>query len=75
MLNAIPTSNSLLNKSKIPLGLVIMPYRLIKEGEGLVPASQEFGVCSPGRILAMERSTAAAVVHIGPSYLNVYFYE
>ena len=50
-------------------------YLSIKEGEGLIPASQKFGVCSPGRILAMERSMAAAVVHIGPSYLNVYFYE
>ena len=36
-LNAIPTSNSLLNKSKIPLGLVITPYRSIKEGEEPVP--------------------------------------
>ena len=75
MLNAIPTSNLLLNKSKIPLGLVIMLYHSIKEGEGLVPVSQEFGVCSLGRIPAMERSTVAAVVHIGLSYLNVYFYE
>ena len=35
-------------------------YLSIKEGEGLIPASQKFGVCSPGRISAMERSTAAA---------------
>lgn len=36
-LNAIPTTNSLLNKSKIPLGLVITPYRSLKEGEDEVP--------------------------------------
>ncbi len=36
-LNAIPTSNSLLNKSKIPLGLVITPYRSLKEGDDPVP--------------------------------------
>lgn len=36
-LNAIPTSSSLLNKSKIPLALVITPYRSVKEGEQPVP--------------------------------------
>ncbi|KAI0631186.1 protein transporter SEC24 [Trametes polyzona] len=35
--NAIPTSNSLLQKSKIPLGLVITPYRSLKEGDEPVP--------------------------------------
>ncbi|TFY63547.1 hypothetical protein EVG20_g6270 [Dentipellis fragilis] len=35
--NAIPTTNSLLSKSKIPLGLVITPYRSLKEGEEPVP--------------------------------------
>lgn len=36
-LNAIPTSNSLLNKSKIPLALVLTPYRSVKEGDDPVP--------------------------------------
>ncbi|KIL59467.1 hypothetical protein M378DRAFT_26985 [Amanita muscaria Koide BX008] len=36
-LNAIPTSSSLLAKSKIPLALVITPYRSLKEGEEQVP--------------------------------------
>ena len=36
-LNAIPTTSSLLNKSKIPLALVITPYRTVKEGEQPVP--------------------------------------
>ncbi|CDO68670.1 hypothetical protein BN946_scf184790.g19 [Trametes cinnabarina] len=36
-LNAIPTSNSLLQKSKIPLGLIITPYRSLKEGDEPVP--------------------------------------
>ncbi|KAI1794435.1 protein transporter SEC24 [Ganoderma leucocontextum] len=36
-LNAIPTSNSLLSKSKLPLGLVITPYRSLKEGDDPVP--------------------------------------
>ncbi|KAJ8589364.1 protein transporter SEC24 [Rhizopogon salebrosus TDB-379] len=35
--NAIPTTSSLLNKSKVPLGLVITPYRTVKEGEQPVP--------------------------------------
>ncbi|KAG1840113.1 Sec23/Sec24 trunk domain-containing protein [Suillus tomentosus] len=35
--NAIPTTSSMLNKSKIPLGLVITPYRTLKEGEPPVP--------------------------------------
>lgn len=36
-LNAIPTTSSLLGKSKIPLGLVLNPYRSVKEGEEPVP--------------------------------------
>jgi len=36
-LNAIPTTSSLLGKSKIPLGLVITPYRSVKDGEEPVP--------------------------------------
>ncbi|KAH7910275.1 Sec23/Sec24 trunk domain-containing protein [Hygrophoropsis aurantiaca] len=36
-LNAVPTTSSLLNKAKIPLGLVITPYRTLKEGEQPVP--------------------------------------
>ncbi|KAG1880424.1 hypothetical protein C8R48DRAFT_767214 [Suillus tomentosus] len=34
---AIPTPSSMLNKSKIMLGLVITPYRTLKEGEPPVP--------------------------------------
>lgn len=36
-LNAIPTTSNLLGKSKIPLGLVITPYRSLDEGEQAVP--------------------------------------
>ena len=36
-LNAIPTTSSLLGKSKIPLALVITPYRTLDEGEEPVP--------------------------------------
>lgn len=36
-LNTIPTTSSLLNKSKIPLGLVITPYRTVREGDQPVP--------------------------------------
>ena len=36
-LNAIPTTNSLLQKSKLPLGLIITPYRTLNEGESAVP--------------------------------------
>ncbi|KAL4071423.1 Sec23/Sec24 trunk domain-containing protein [Scleroderma yunnanense] len=36
-LNAIPTTSSLLNKSKIPLALVITPYRTVKDGDPPVP--------------------------------------
>jgi hypothetical protein len=36
-LNAIPTTSNLLNKCKIPLGLVITPYRSLNEGESAVP--------------------------------------
>ncbi|KDQ58689.1 hypothetical protein JAAARDRAFT_176744 [Jaapia argillacea MUCL 33604] len=35
--NAIPTTHSLLNKSKLPLALVITPYRSVKEGDEQVP--------------------------------------
>ncbi len=35
--NAIPTSASLLSKSKLPLALVITPYRSLNEGEEQVP--------------------------------------
>ncbi|KAF9787909.1 protein transporter SEC24 [Thelephora terrestris] len=36
-INAIPTTHALLNKSKLPLALVIAPYRSVKEGEEPVP--------------------------------------
>ena len=36
-LNAIPTTSSLLSKAKIPLALVITPYRSLKEGDEAVP--------------------------------------
>ena len=36
-INAIPTSSSLLTKSKLPLALVITPYRSLNEGEDPVP--------------------------------------
>jgi protein transport protein SEC24 len=36
-LNAIPTTSSLLAKSKIPLALVITPYRSLNEGEDPIP--------------------------------------
>ncbi|KZT23697.1 protein transporter SEC24 [Neolentinus lepideus HHB14362 ss-1] len=36
-LNAIPTTHSLLNKSKIPLALILTPYRSLKEGDESVP--------------------------------------
>jgi protein transport protein SEC24 len=36
-LNAIPTTNSLLGKSKMPLALVLTPYRSVPEGEPEVP--------------------------------------
>lgn len=36
-LNAIPTTNSLLKKSNIPLGLILTPYRTVKEGDEPVP--------------------------------------
>jgi hypothetical protein len=36
-LNAIPTTNSLLKKSNIPLGLILTPYRSVKEGDEPVP--------------------------------------
>ena len=35
--NAIPTSNSLLKKANIPLGLVLTPYRSVKDGDEPVP--------------------------------------
>lgn len=36
-LNAIPTTHSLLNKSKIPLALILTPYRSVKDGDEPVP--------------------------------------
>ena len=36
-LNAVPTTSSLLGKAKIPLALVITPYRTLNEGENPVP--------------------------------------
>jgi len=36
-INAIPTSEGLLKKSKIPLALIITPYRTIQSGEPEVP--------------------------------------
>jgi protein transport protein SEC24 len=35
--NAIPNSSSIVGKSKIPMGLIITPYRSVKEGEEPVP--------------------------------------
>ncbi|KAI9458667.1 CPII coat sec24 protein [Lactarius psammicola] len=35
--NAIPNSGSIVGKSKIPLGLIITPYRSVKEGDEAVP--------------------------------------
>ncbi|KAG8877867.1 COPII subunit [Tulasnella sp. 332] len=36
-LNAIPTTDSLLRKSKLPFGIVLTPYRSLKDGEEPVP--------------------------------------
>ena len=36
-MNAIPTTNSLLNKSKLPFGLILTPYRSLKESDEQVP--------------------------------------
>ncbi|KAH9478436.1 Protein transport protein SEC24 [Psilocybe cubensis] len=36
-INAIPTTSSLLTKSKLPLALVLTPYRSLDEGEDPVP--------------------------------------
>ncbi|GAA5916720.1 hypothetical protein JCM6882_005786 [Rhodosporidiobolus microsporus] len=36
-LNAVPTTNSLLQKSKLPLALVLTPYRSLKPGDPEVP--------------------------------------
>ena len=36
-INAIPTTSALLNKSKMPFGLVLTPYRSLKEGDPPVP--------------------------------------
>lgn len=36
-LNVVPTTSGLLNKAKIPFGLIITPYRSIGEGEPPVP--------------------------------------
>lgn len=37
-LNAVPSTNSLLKSSKLPLGLVITPYRSLKEGDVSFPS-------------------------------------
>ena len=36
-INAIPTTSSLLSKSKLPFALIITPYRSLNEGEDPVP--------------------------------------
>ncbi|ORY21598.1 hypothetical protein BCR39DRAFT_553330 [Naematelia encephala] len=36
-LNAMPTTQSLLNKSKLPLALVMAPYRSFRESDGDIP--------------------------------------
>jgi protein transport protein SEC24 len=36
-INAIPTTASLLNKSKLPLALILTPYRSLKPGDEPVP--------------------------------------
>ncbi|KAF8155735.1 protein transporter SEC24 [Crassisporium funariophilum] len=36
-INAIPTTSSLLSKSKLPLALIITPYRSLNDGEEAVP--------------------------------------
>ncbi|EJC99351.1 CPII coat sec24 protein [Fomitiporia mediterranea MF3/22] len=36
-INAVPTTSTLLNKSKLPFGLVLTPYRSLKEGDPPVP--------------------------------------
>ncbi|GJN89405.1 hypothetical protein Rhopal_002385-T1 [Rhodotorula paludigena] len=36
-LNAVPTTNSLLQKSKVPLALILTPYRSLKPGDPEVP--------------------------------------
>ncbi|KAG8851385.1 COPII subunit [Tulasnella sp. 330] len=36
-MNAIPTTNSLLSKSKLPFGLILTPYRSLNKGEESVP--------------------------------------
>ncbi|KAG8911184.1 COPII subunit, partial [Tulasnella sp. 408] len=36
-MNAIPTTNSLLGKAKLPFGLILTPHRSLKEGDPAVP--------------------------------------
>ncbi|KAJ7034470.1 protein transporter SEC24 [Mycena alexandri] len=48
-LNAVPQSESLLDSSKIPLGLVISPYRTLADGEEPVPIIED-GVISRCRM-------------------------
>ncbi|KAF8524356.1 protein transporter SEC24 [Hysterangium stoloniferum] len=36
-INAVPTTSSLLNKSKVPFALIITPHRTLKEGDEAVP--------------------------------------
>ncbi|KAL7410818.1 Sec23/Sec24 trunk domain-containing protein [Mrakia frigida] len=40
-LNAVPSTNSLLKSSKLPLGLVITPYRSLEEGDPEVPVIRD----------------------------------
>ncbi|CDZ97805.1 cpii coat sec24 protein [Phaffia rhodozyma] len=40
-LNAVPTTNSLLNKSKLPFALVISPHRSLKEHDPRIPVVKD----------------------------------
>ncbi|KJZ72387.1 Protein transport protein sec-24 [Hirsutella minnesotensis 3608] len=40
-LNAVPTTNSLLKKSKLPFALVIQPYGALHDGEDPIPVVQD----------------------------------
>lgn len=46
-MNAVPTTSSLLNKSKAPFSLVCTPYRTLKEGEVRFFPFPRFSLCSP----------------------------
>ena len=41
-INAIPNTNSLLTKSKIPLALIVTPYRSLKPGDVSVESSRSW---------------------------------